>query len=81
MNSRDLAEDAQLAGSGFFVHLAAPRGRHQAPPRRPVAMSDTPCPVRRAAPCLGEHTDDVLTRVVGYPAERIAALREAGVLG
>jgi crotonobetainyl-CoA:carnitine CoA-transferase CaiB-like acyl-CoA transferase len=36
--------------------------------------------VRRAAPCLGEDTDDVLRRIVGYEPERIAALRERGVL-
>ncbi|MFN8642788.1 MAG: hypothetical protein U0802_14480 [Candidatus Binatia bacterium] len=43
-------------------------------------MSDTPCSVRRAAPCQGEHTDDVLQRVVGYDEARIAAPRAAGVL-
>jgi crotonobetainyl-CoA:carnitine CoA-transferase CaiB-like acyl-CoA transferase len=46
----------------------------------PWQMSETPCTVRRAAPCLGQHTDDVLRRVVGYDEDRIAALRAAGIL-
>jgi formyl-CoA transferase/CoA:oxalate CoA-transferase len=40
------------------------------------AMSLTPA----APPRLGEHTDAVLTGLLGYPAERIAALRAAGVV-
>jgi crotonobetainyl-CoA:carnitine CoA-transferase CaiB-like acyl-CoA transferase len=39
-----------------------------------------PVDVRRA-PNAGEHTDDVLTSVLGCPADRIAALRAAGVFG
>ena len=40
------------------------------------AMGLTPA----APPRLGEHTDAVLTGLLGYPAERIAALRAAGVV-
>lgn len=39
-------------------------------------MSLTPT----APPRLGEHTDAVLTGLLGYPAERVAALRAAGVV-
>jgi 2-methylfumaryl-CoA isomerase len=34
----------------------------------------------RPAPRLGEDTDAVLSEVLGLPAERIAAYREAGIL-
>lgn len=33
------------------------------------------------APDAGEHTEEILTRVLGYDADRIAALRAAGALG
>lgn len=46
----------------------------------PVKMSDTPSQLRRAPPALGEHTDEVLANELGYTAERIAALRAAGVI-
>jgi hypothetical protein len=33
------------------------------------------------APTVGEHTDDVLTHVLGYDADRVAKLRATGALG
>jgi len=42
----------------------------------PVKLSATPAKIHRAAPALGEHTDQVLADL-GYDAERIAALRFA----
>ena len=33
----------------------------------------------RAAPALGEHTDEVL-RMLGYDAQRIAQLRRSGIV-
>lgn len=80
MSSQDLAEDHHLAESGFFVHLPHPEVGTRLHLGMPWRMSDTPCTVRHAAPQLGEHTDDVLRRVLGYAPERIAALRERGVL-
>lgn len=80
MSSRDLAADPDLAASGFFVELPHPEVGTRLHLGIPWTMSSTPCQVRRPAPCLGEHTDEVLTRVLGYAPERIAALRAAGVL-
>jgi crotonobetainyl-CoA:carnitine CoA-transferase CaiB-like acyl-CoA transferase len=45
----------------------------------PLKMSATPLDVRRRAPLLGEHTDEVL-REVGYSDEEIAALRREGAI-
>jgi crotonobetainyl-CoA:carnitine CoA-transferase CaiB-like acyl-CoA transferase len=45
----------------------------------PVKLSATPARLRRPAPELGEHTDQVLAET-GYDPDRIAALREAGVI-
>jgi crotonobetainyl-CoA:carnitine CoA-transferase CaiB-like acyl-CoA transferase len=33
------------------------------------------------APALGQHTDEILSGLLNYPAERIAALRASGALG
>lgn len=46
----------------------------------PVRFDRTPQTVRRAAPLIGQHTEEVLTEA-GYDAERIASLRTSGVLG
>ncbi len=45
----------------------------------PLRLSQTPIAVRRPAPGLGEHTDQVLSQV-GYAAAEIEALRGAGVV-
>lgn len=46
----------------------------------PLRVGDEPNPNRRA-PFRGEHTDQVLTELCGYGAERIAELRAAGAFG
>jgi crotonobetainyl-CoA:carnitine CoA-transferase CaiB-like acyl-CoA transferase len=45
----------------------------------PMKLSATPCRVRRPAPELGEHSDEVLTEL-GYAATDRTALRAAGVI-
>ncbi|MBO0801875.1 MAG: CoA transferase [Nocardiopsaceae bacterium] len=45
----------------------------------PVKMSDTPGSIRRPAPLLGEHTDELLAGL-GYSATEIVALREQGAV-
>jgi crotonobetainyl-CoA:carnitine CoA-transferase CaiB-like acyl-CoA transferase len=45
-----------------------------------VRFAGAPQSVRRPAPLIGEHTDEVLAEV-GYGAEELATLRAAGTLG
>ena len=47
----------------------------------PARMSETPVVDPKAAPALGQHTEEVLAEVLAYDASRLAALREAGVFG
>jgi crotonobetainyl-CoA:carnitine CoA-transferase CaiB-like acyl-CoA transferase len=48
-------------------------------PGVPVKLSGTPGSVRLAPPVLGQDTDALLEEL-GYPAERIEELREAGAV-
>ena len=43
-------------------------------------MSRTGGGVRAPAPLIGQHTDEVLTQVLGYSADEVARLRAAGAL-
>jgi crotonobetainyl-CoA:carnitine CoA-transferase CaiB-like acyl-CoA transferase len=47
----------------------------------PLHVAGEELPVPTKAPTPGEHTDDVLTTVLGYDAARIAAIRASGALG
>jgi formyl-CoA transferase len=46
-------------------------------PGFPYKLSATPAEVRLPPPCLGQHTDEVLTGVLGYSAADVAHLRES----
>lgn len=45
----------------------------------PIKLHTTPGAIRQAPPALGQHTEEVL-RELGYTAEHIAALQEAGAI-
>jgi crotonobetainyl-CoA:carnitine CoA-transferase CaiB-like acyl-CoA transferase len=46
----------------------------------PVKLVGEELPEPSMAPTLGEHTEQVLAEVLGYDRQKIAALREAGVV-
>ena len=76
----DLLTDAQLAHRGAFWALDhAVMGRHtyNAPAWK---LSATPAQGRRAAPALGQHTFEILTDILGMPADEIGELVAEGVL-
>jgi crotonobetainyl-CoA:carnitine CoA-transferase CaiB-like acyl-CoA transferase len=60
-----------------YDHPAAGRLRQA---RAAARFSATPPMIRRAAPALGQDTDDIL-RELGYSAEQIAGLRAEGAAG
>ncbi|MFJ7885874.1 CaiB/BaiF CoA transferase family protein [Pseudomonas sp. NPDC096917] len=48
--------------------------------RSPIRLSETPVEYRNAPPLLGEHTQEVLARVLGLRPCVLEALRQSGVL-
>jgi benzylsuccinate CoA-transferase BbsF subunit len=78
--NRDLAEDTHLAARGFPVTLEHPEVGTRMHLGIPWHMSESDCRVRRAAPCLGQDTEQVLRDVCGYAPDEIARLRDTGVL-
>ena len=46
----------------------------------PFKLSSDATPLTRAAPLLGEHTSEILQETLGYSEERVAELREEGVV-
>ncbi len=76
----DLAESPHLRERGYFVELEHPEVGRRVHAGVPWKMTTNESRVRKAAPCLGADTDQVLRDVCGYDDARIAALRAANVL-
>ena len=73
--------DPHVQARGVVVempHAATERGVKVI--ANPVRLSETPADYRLPPPTLGQHTEAVLSDMLGYDAGRIAALREAGVI-
>jgi crotonobetainyl-CoA:carnitine CoA-transferase CaiB-like acyl-CoA transferase len=43
-------------------------------------MSATPWEVKRRAPLLGEHNEEVYCRALGYKREELVRMKQAGVI-
>jgi len=73
-------EDEHLKARDYFVNLPHPVVGVKQHCGIPWKMSGTPVAVRAAAPTLGQHTDEVLTEVLGLSAAEVASLRASGAL-
>src|ERR1039457_3516635 len=79
-DSRMLSTDANLTARDFWVYKEHPEVGKMQHCGIPWKMSGTPTEVRSAAPTLGQHTDGVLTGLLGYSASDVEALHKLGAL-
>jgi len=79
-NMQQVFEDPQVRHRGMQMTLPHGTGVEAPSLGNPMRFSDTPITYERSAPTLGQHTDEVLAEKLGYSAERIAQLREQGVV-
>ncbi|GIX48142.1 MAG: CoA transferase [Candidatus Tectimicrobiota bacterium] len=75
----ELEDDPQLQARQMFIELEHPEVGRVKQVGISVKLSETPGQVRRLAPRQFEHTTEVL-QSLGYSAEDIAKLRQAGVV-
>lgn len=73
--------DPQVRARDMVVNVPLPDGSTLPMPGNPVKLSAAQATAWTSPPTLGQHTDSVLTGLVGYDAERVAALRAQGVVG
>jgi len=79
-DSKYISEDPHLTERDYFVyreHPAVGKRQHCGMPWR---MSETVCEVKAAAPVLGQHTDEVLTGLLGYSKAEVEKMRADGAL-
>lgn len=80
VTSFDFARDPQLAHLHHLIRLPHPLLGEVVVEAPRYRLSSTPGSVTRAAPTIGQDTRRVLAELLGYPAEKIAALESKGVL-
>jgi len=79
-NYAEVFSDPQVQARELAVEIAHPTLGTLRTLGTPLKMSETPLDVRRRAPLLGEHTEEVL-REVGYTLSEIDSLRQVGAIG
>ena len=73
-------EDPHIRARDYFVELLHPEVGVRQHCGMPWRLSRTPTPVRAPAPTMGQHTDEILTSLLGYSVDDVARLRAQGAL-
>jgi crotonobetainyl-CoA:carnitine CoA-transferase CaiB-like acyl-CoA transferase len=76
----DLPADPQVKANQYVIDFEHPQHGTTQTVGIPVRLSETPGSVRSPAPEFGQHTEEILTGLLGYSWERVAELREGGVI-
>jgi benzylsuccinate CoA-transferase BbsF subunit/naphthyl-2-methylsuccinate CoA transferase subunit len=79
-DARAAVEDEHLIERDYWAYLDHPVVGLSLYNRAPIMFSETPIEMKKAAPLLGEHTDEVLTGFLGYSEKELDALKAADVL-
>ena len=77
---RDLYESEHLRERNFFTQLDQPGIGTISLPGMPSKYSRTQWSLRRPAPRLGEHSEEIFAGELGIANDRLRALRQAGIV-
>ncbi len=76
----DVVNDRHLRSRDFFVAADHPETGVVEYPSAPHKLSETPWSIRRPAPLLGEHNEEIYSDRLKYSREQLVEFREAGVI-
>jgi crotonobetainyl-CoA:carnitine CoA-transferase CaiB-like acyl-CoA transferase len=79
-NGEDLDRDPQLRARGYWAQVKTPEGEEVVLDGTPIKSSVTPGYVAAPGPLLGEHTESVLQRLLGYSLEQVVQLKAERVV-
>jgi formyl-CoA transferase len=74
------ANDPQAFRNRYIMELDRPGVGRIKTLGFPIFMSETPGRLNRTAPCLGQHSAEILHDVLGYSEERIGELEANGII-
>ena len=79
-DNKYIDEDPHLNERNYFVKLPHPEVGSQRHCGIPWRYSESESKVRSAAPCLGQHTEEVMTGLLGYSKAEYQAMKDKGAL-
>jgi len=79
LSMKELLEQKSLRDTGTIVEVDHPERGKYLSVGNPVKLSDSPSEVTRS-PLLGEHTDEILSEVLGLSPQEIKAAKSAGAV-
>jgi formyl-CoA transferase len=79
LSMKEIAEEKSLRDTGTVVEVDHPARGKYLTVGNPVKMSDSITEVKRS-PLLGEHTDEILGKELGYTTKEIAEIKLSGAV-
>jgi len=79
LSMKEIAEEKSLRKTGTVVEVDHPTRGKYLTVGNPVKMSDSLTEVKRS-PLLGEHTDEILRKELGYTEQDIAEIKTSGAI-
>jgi CoA:oxalate CoA-transferase len=80
LNIADFYNSPQTKAREYFVEVNHPVAGKADYPGPPYRWTDTPATLRRPAPCIGEHNEEVYCQELGLSTENLAALMGGGIV-
>jgi len=77
---QEVFEEPQVKARGLRIDLPHPVAGSVPQVVNPMRFSETALEFRNAPPTLGQHTEEILTGVLGRTADDVAALRDAKIV-
>jgi formyl-CoA transferase len=79
LSMKEIADEQSLRKTGTVVQVDHPvRGKYLTV-GNPLKLSDSPPDVRRS-PLLGEHTEEILRKVLGYSPKELEEIKHSGAI-
>jgi formyl-CoA transferase len=79
LSMKEIAEEESLRKTGTVVEVDHPTRGKYLTVGNPVKMSDSITEVKRS-PLLGEHTEEILTKVLGYSKKEYEEIKASGAI-
>jgi formyl-CoA transferase len=80
LSMKEIAEDPSLRKTGTVVEVDHPTRGKYLTVGNPIKLSDSISEVKRS-PLLGEHTDEILSKVLKFTPREIAEIKASGATG